>query len=485
MDKLLSREQPPRSTDEEADRFLDLVNRAGFWQSIDLRVCAIRRGRSWVNLVTRGFLDHRTTGSVPAFSSVDRQDFRAWQVVLPITDLPGVVHGMVSGAARLGPSSVRCIDGSGQPAMEMRCVFSELAASYRRAEYDLWSCHALVGRGSSMWEVVRQAIPDPFDLDNIIRSGPNAYDGLSDLVRRFCARPRALGVQREELQEVQSKITTVDLIAPLAVSFDRGKVNASLDHVRVALRAAADVFVANAELVWTLGSSGEPLRHGSAKLGERDWAEVGSALHSQLDIPIRKGDATVTLFILVGGGCVDCVSVPLAGSNPRIRAYNVLDPDGHEFVEKLRDEEWRNAKEFEAAVGQLFFFLGFQVDPLCAQKGLGNAVDHLAHEPSSSIILAIECTVGPADGGGKLSKLIARSKNLRSRLPDSEVIAVLATARPHAELSKTEVEKAERDDVVLLAQEDLHDLWTEAQAGETSAQAVRRFRHQLFQRTMS
>ena len=87
---------------EEADRFLDLVNRAGFWQSIDLRVCAIRRGRSWVNLVTRGFLDHRTTGSVPAFSSVDRQDFRAWQVVLPITDLPGVVHGMVSGAARLG-----------------------------------------------------------------------------------------------------------------------------------------------------------------------------------------------------------------------------------------------------------------------------------------------------------------------------------------------------------------------------------------------
>ena len=164
-----------------------------------------------------------------------------------------------------------------------------------------------------------------------------------------------------------------------------------------------------------------------------------------------------------------------------MRAHNVFDPGGHQFVEKLRDEEWRNGKEFEATVGLLLFFLGFQVDPLCAQKGLGNAVDHLAHDPGYSIIFTIECTVGPPDGGGKLSKLIARSEDLRSKLPDSEVIAVLATARPHAELSQAEVEKAERDDVVLLAQEDLHDLWTAAHAGETIVQVVRRLRHQLVQ----
>ena len=164
-----------------------------------------------------------------------------------------------------------------------------------------------------------------------------------------------------------------------------------------------------------------------------------------------------------------------------MRAHNVLDPGRHQFPEKLRGEEWRNAKEFEAAVGLLLFFFGFHVDPLYAQRGLGNAVDHLAHDPGSSIILAIECTVGPPDGGEKLSKLIARSEDIRSKLPDSEVIAVLATARPRAELSKAEVEKAELDDVALLAQEDLHDLWTAAHAGETSAQVVRRLRHQLVQ----
>ena len=176
---------------------------------------------------------------------------------------------------------------------------------------------------------------------------------------------------------------------------------------------------------------------------------------------------------------MDCVSVPLAGSNPRMRAHNVFDGSGHEFLEKLRDDEWRNAKEFETAVGLLFFFLGFQVDPLSVQKGMGNAVDHLAHDPGSSMILAIECTVGPPDGGGKLGKLIARSEDLRSQLPVSEVIAVLATARPRMALSTVEVEKAARDDVVVLAREDLHDLWTAAQGGETSGHVARRYRHQL------
>lgn len=477
----MPQEDRPRTTEGDAERFLDLVSGADFWQSIDLRICAIGRGRNWVNLLTRGFLDHRAARSVPAFSAVDRQDFRAWQVVLPITDLPGLVHGMVSGAAKLGPSSVRYIDGSGGPAIGMRYVFNEVAASHRRAEYDLWSCHALVGLGSSMWEVVGQAIPDPLELDNIIRSGPNAFDGLSDLVRRFCARPQALRIQPEALSEVQNKITTVDLIAPLAVSFDRGKVAASSDRVSVALRAAAGVFVAKAALVWTLDTTGEPPRHGSVKLGDRYWAEVDGALYSQLDVPIRKGDVTATLFVLVGGRCVDCMSVPLAetGSNVRIKAHGAFDPGLRRFQEQLQPVRLEKAKEFEAAVGQLFFFLGFHVDPLSARKGLEDATDHLAHATESSVVLVIECTVGPPDGGGKLGKLIARSDNVRSQLPDGEVIAVLATARPREALPKAEVEKAERDDVALLVREDLQDLWTAAQTGETSAHVVRRLRHQL------
>ena len=393
LETLVSREKLQRSTEEGADRFVDLVDGSGFWQSIDLRICAIRCGRRWVNLVTRGFLDHRTVRSVPRYSPVNRPDLRVWQVILPIADLRGVVHGIVSGTAKLGRCAVRYIGRSSLPATDMKYAFDELAASYRSAEYDPWSCHALVGYGSSMWEVVGQTGHDPAELDSMIRSGPNAYDGLSDLVRRFFARPRGL--------EVRGTTTVIELIAPRAVRFDHEKATSSPERVTVALRAAADVFVAKAELVWTVGTTGEPFRHGSAKLCESKWAYEGDTHHSQLDIPIREGDATATLFILIGDRCVDCVSVSLAeaGSNIRMRAHNVLDPGRHQFPEKLRGEEWRNAKEFEAAVGLLLFFFGFHVDPLYAQRGLGNAVDHLAHDPGSSIILAIECTVGPPDGG--------------------------------------------------------------------------------------
>ena len=185
----VSQEKRQRSTEEDADRFVDLVNGSGFWKSIDLRFCAIRSGRCWENLVSRGFLDHRVSRSVPKFSPVNRQYFRAWQVVRPIVDLPAVVRGIVSGTVKLRPRSVGYISRSSQFAPAMQYVFSELAASYRRVEYDLWACHALVSQGSSMWEVVRQAGHDPLELNSMIRGGLNPYDGLSDLVRKFCVRP--------------------------------------------------------------------------------------------------------------------------------------------------------------------------------------------------------------------------------------------------------------------------------------------------------
>lgn len=246
----MSQEERQRSTEKAVDGFLDSVNRSGSWQSIDLRICAIRDGRRWINLVTRGFLDHRAARSDPRFSPVHRPDLRAWQVFFPIADLHRVVRGIASGTAKLGPQSVRYIGRSSEAPTDIRYVFSELAAPYHSAEYHHWSCHALVDHGSSMWDVVRQAGHDPGELDSMIRGGPNAYDGLSDLVRRFCGRPRGL--------DVRGNSTAIELIAPLAVRFARETVASLPERVGVALRAAADIFVAKAELHWTVGVTGSP-----------------------------------------------------------------------------------------------------------------------------------------------------------------------------------------------------------------------------------
>lgn len=92
-----------RSLEDDANRFIDLVNGGRFWRSVDLRVCAIRSGRRWLNLVTRGFLDHRLPRSVPRFRPVERRQFRAWQVVSPVADLPAIVDGFGSGIMKLRP----------------------------------------------------------------------------------------------------------------------------------------------------------------------------------------------------------------------------------------------------------------------------------------------------------------------------------------------------------------------------------------------
>ncbi len=470
----MSQERRGSPPEDDANRFIDLVSGGGFWQSVDLRVCAIRSARRWMNLVTRGFLDHRPPQSVPCFSPVERSQFRAWQVVRPVEDLPLIVCGIANGVMKLRPQSVRYVDEPRQPATDIRYSFNELAGSYRTAEYDLWSCHSLVGFGSSIFDVVKQGGHDPFELDGMIRGGPNAYDGLPDLVRRFCARPRGL--------KIQGNTTVVELIAPLAVRFDPERVSSSADRVTVAVRAAADVFVANADLIWTVGSTtGEPVRHGSARLADCEWTHEGCALISELEIPVQNGDSTATAFIVIGDRCVDRVSVPLASttSNIRIRAQDAIDPGLERFRKQLRASGKDKSQQFEAAVGLLFFFLGLDVHPLSGHTRRGDTVDHLAHAPGSSVTLVIECTVGSLDAGGKVGKFIDRREDVRSRLPDREVIAILATASERAALSKAEVEKSERDDVVVLAQEDLQDLWIAAQAGETSVQVVRRFRRQL------
>ena len=460
-----------------ADRFVALARGGGFWESIDLRFCAIRGGRRWVNLVTRGFLDHRARPRVPRFSPVERQDFRAWQVVRPIADLPAVVHGIADGTIKLRPRSVRYISPSDQPGIEMRCHFNEWTASYS-ADYDLWNGHSLVGYGSSIWDVVREVGHDPLELDGMIRGGPNPYDGLPDLAHRFCGRRRGL--------EAQATSTVVELVAPLAVRFDPEATTSSSEGTAVGLRAAAEVYVEKAEIAWTVGAAGQPPRHGSRELHTCDWTREGDTLHAELDIPTQKGDSTATSFILIGDRCVDRVTVPLAeaGSNVRIRAHDTVDPGLHRFHEQLLPATLEKSKEFEAAVGLLFFFLGFHVDPLSGQKGLGDAVDHLAHAPGSSVILVIECTVGSIDTGGKVGKLINRSQRTRRELADSEVITVLTTPARRSELSDAEVEKAERGDVVVLCHEDLQELWSAAQAGEGSTEVVRRLREDLEMRRL-
>lgn len=51
----MSQEGRPPGTESAADRFSDLVDGSGLWEAVDLRFCAVRSGRRWINVVTRSW----------------------------------------------------------------------------------------------------------------------------------------------------------------------------------------------------------------------------------------------------------------------------------------------------------------------------------------------------------------------------------------------------------------------------------------------
>ena len=114
------------------------------------------------------------------------------------------------------------------------------------------------------------------------------------------------------------------------------------------------------------------------------------------------------------------MTVPMAStaSSIQIKTQDAIDPGLERFRKQLQARGKNKSQQFEVLAGLLFFFLGFHVHPLSGHTRRGETA---------------------------------------------------------------EVEKAERDDVVLLAQEELQDLWIAAQAGETSVQVLHRLRQQLSQ----
>ena len=69
------------------------------------------------------------------------------------------------------------------------------------------------------------------------------------------------------------------------------------------------------------------------------------------------------------------------------------------------------------------------------------------------------------DTGGKLGKLVARTRALATAMPNTEVLPVIVTALPLDHLAEAEVQKAGQDGVAILARDGLAELASAAQAG--------------------
>jgi hypothetical protein len=442
-----------------ADRFVAAVGTQGApWRSVDVRTLAVKIGRRWTQLVTRGYLDHRPPSRVERIPPVERGSLMAWQFVRPVEEVGGIARGFEAGCIRVRPRSLWVLGKGAQERHELHYYFNDLVAGYRTARYDSWSGHSLVGYGPGVWQLVQAAGLDPGELDNIIRAGSNPYDGYSGLVQFFHGRPEGLSPQQSS--------SVFELIAPLAVRFDVERTATSGKAVRFGVLAASRDYVRIANCRWTVVGEGPIPRHGVSPLSRRKWKDAGAELHSTVSVPLLPGDRLVTAFLVHVDRCLDRVSASVGHGAPnrRIAAHKAADTDLTRFHRHLFPRDWEGSREFEQAVAILLHFFGFQVDALYSQKGAGEAPDQVAHDPISDVVVSVECTVGPLKTG-KLEKLVARAEALRQHVEGATVLPVVACARPRAELSKTELDKAAADGVIVLSRDDLESLWIRVERG--------------------
>lgn len=138
--------------------------------------------------------------------------------------------------------------------------------------------------------------------------------------------------------------------------------------------------------------------------------------------------------------------------------HNNIDPNLENLKKYLFDEAYfkANSRDFETAVANLLFMLGFSVDPIKGKRN-EDGPDLLATTTQGNVII-VECTVGQIEKEGKVGKLVHRSHLLKEQLKNSshghvQVIPVIITAL--SKMSVTGIESAMQAGVLVLTKEDL------------------------------
>ena len=138
--------------------------------------------------------------------------------------------------------------------------------------------------------------------------------------------------------------------------------------------------------------------------------------------------------------------------------HNTLDANLENLKKSLFDETYfkANSKDFEIAVANLLFMLGFSVDPIRGKK-MEDGPDLLATTSQGNVII-VECTINQIEKEGKIGKLIHRSNLLKEQLKNSSyghlrVMPVIITAL--SKKSVTGIKTALQSGVLVLTKEDL------------------------------
>jgi hypothetical protein len=301
---------------------------------------------------------------------------------------------------------------------------------------------------------IADLLPQP-ESDWLLKAADAPYDSVQELAIDY-----GLGTLRGDraLLEVVAR-TAIEVLSESAVTGTRASVGvwmaSSLDRTQ-------------AKLGFRVIHQGRVVRRGAIRgsdliWGDRDLAAIGTA---EIEIP--------------AGSVVQCIASyadeahhfqwradPTTFLNPRAAILSLADPSSALIQAYLRPDvplRGTAASDFETAVSWLLWALGFSVALFGTHSKTRDAFDVVATTPRGDF-LVVECTLGLLRAEGKLSKLAARTANVRDSLAASNmkhlrVLPVIVTAMT-SEQVEADAGSAADLGVLVLTRENLDEVQNE------------------------
>ena len=301
---------------------------------------------------------------------------------------------------------------------------------------------------------VADLLPQP-ESDWLLKAADAPYDSVQELAVDY-----GLGTLRGDraLLEVVAR-TAIQVLAESAVTGTRASVG---------IWMAGNLDRTQAKLGFRVVHQGRVVQRGAIQGTALAWSDRDLAVVGTGDIEIPAGSVVQCIASYAGESHhVQWRADPAIFLNPRAAILSLVDPSNSLIAAYLHPDvppRGKAADDFEAAIAWLLWALGFSVASFGTHPRTRETFDVIATTPRGDF-LVVECTLGLLRAEGKLSKLAARTVNVRDSLDASNmkhlrVLPIIATTMTREQV-KADAGPAADLGVLVVTREDLDEVQNE------------------------
>lgn len=293
------------------------------------------------------------------------------------------------------------------------------------------------------------------DSDWLLKAADAPYDSVQELAIDY-----GLGTLRSDraLLEVVAR-TAIEVLAESSVTGTRASVGVWM---------ASSLDRAQAKLGFRIVHQGRVVQRGAIRGPDLTWSDRDFAVVGVGSIEVPAGSVVQCVASYAGEAHhVQWRADPTTFLNPRGAILSLVDPSGSLTQAYLHPEmpaRGKAADDFESAIARLLWALGFSVASFGTHPKTRDTFDVVATTPRGDF-LVVECTLGLLRAEGKLSRLAARTVNVRDSLAASNmkhlrVLPVIVTALSSDQVAADAGPAADLG-VLVITREDLDEVQSE------------------------